>query len=177
MRKIRKRLKIDKYVFFGILIGSIIMISALLISNITIISTSMLQSLIQAEATILGFFGIIVSYMLTSYDSRIDRLEQQRFDVRSSPDDLKKIGQFDFSFKDVIDEKIEYLKQLKKEIAKTEGLCVFFLILALISSIIMFGLQDFESPLSKNISALNLGFFFMGIVGIIIVFIQISYET
>jgi len=40
---------------------------------------SMINALIQAEATILGFFGLIVIYALTSFDNRTDRLEEQLF--------------------------------------------------------------------------------------------------
>ena len=36
-----------------------------------------LKALIEAEATTLGFFGLIAVYWLTSMDSRIDRLEQE----------------------------------------------------------------------------------------------------
>jgi hypothetical protein len=43
-------------------------------------SKEMLQSITQAEATVLSLFGIIVAYLLTSYDTRLDRLEQQRYD-------------------------------------------------------------------------------------------------
>jgi uncharacterized membrane protein YbhN (UPF0104 family) len=39
---------------------------------------TMLKPLVEAEATILGFFGLIIVYALTSYDTRIDRLEQQK---------------------------------------------------------------------------------------------------
>ena len=37
-----------------------------------------LKAMIEAEATILGFFGLIAVYYLTSMDSRIDRLEQEK---------------------------------------------------------------------------------------------------
>jgi len=46
------------------------------------IETEMLKAIIQAEATILGFFGFIAIYALTSVDSRKDRLEQQIFDIQ-----------------------------------------------------------------------------------------------
>jgi len=49
---------------------------------ITILSVDVLKSVIEAEATILGLFGIVVAYLLTSYDNRLDRLDQQKFDLR-----------------------------------------------------------------------------------------------
>jgi hypothetical protein len=45
------------------------------------IEVEMLKAMIQAEVTILGFYGLIVVYALTSLDNRMDRLEQQRFDL------------------------------------------------------------------------------------------------
>jgi len=42
-----------------------------------ILSTDAVKTLIEAEATILGFFGLIAVYLLTSYDNRIDRLEEK----------------------------------------------------------------------------------------------------
>jgi hypothetical protein len=43
-----------------------------------ILSTDALKSLIEAEATILGFFGLIAVYLLSSYDNRIDKLEERK---------------------------------------------------------------------------------------------------
>jgi hypothetical protein len=40
-----------------------------------------LKATIEAEATIIGFFAIVVAYLLNSYDLRIDRLEQELFDM------------------------------------------------------------------------------------------------
>lgn len=42
-----------------------------------------LRATIEAEATIIGFFAIVVAYLLNSYDLRIDRLEQELFDLAS----------------------------------------------------------------------------------------------
>ena len=44
---------------------------------ITILSTDALKILIEAEATILGFFGLVAIYALTSFDNRIDKLEER----------------------------------------------------------------------------------------------------
>jgi uncharacterized membrane protein len=39
-----------------------------------------LKELIQANATILGFFGLFAVYWLTSIDSRIDRFQQEKYE-------------------------------------------------------------------------------------------------
>jgi hypothetical protein len=45
-----------------------------------ILSADAMQTLIEAEATILGFFGLIAVYLLTSYDNRIDKLQEKILD-------------------------------------------------------------------------------------------------
>jgi uncharacterized BrkB/YihY/UPF0761 family membrane protein len=52
----------------------------------TVLSATATNALITAEATVLGFFGIIAVYLLTSYDSRIDKLEEQIFDAKDDKD-------------------------------------------------------------------------------------------
>jgi len=44
---------------------------------------TILKSLIEVEATILGFLGLIVVYMLTSLDTKEDRYEQMRFHLQT----------------------------------------------------------------------------------------------
>jgi hypothetical protein len=51
-----------------------------------ILSTDAVKTLVEAEATILGFFGLIAVYLLTSYDSRIDKLEEK---IQDSSDTAK----------------------------------------------------------------------------------------
>lgn len=49
--------------------------------SIIILNKEALKSLIQAEATILGFFGIIVVYILKSLDDKQDRWDKTWFDL------------------------------------------------------------------------------------------------
>jgi hypothetical protein len=55
-----------------------------------VLSTDSVKTLIEGEATILGFFGLIAVYLLTSYDSRIDKLEEKIQDL----EDQNKIKRF-----------------------------------------------------------------------------------
>lgn len=50
--------------------------------------TDVLKILIEAEATILGFFGLIAVYALTSYDNRIDRVEERILNKEEADDQL-----------------------------------------------------------------------------------------
>jgi hypothetical protein len=164
-------------VVVAFIVALVITIAAINIAKITINSAAVLQSLIQAEATILGFFGIIVTYLLTSYDTRLDRFEQQRFDARNSPADLKKVEIINISYLEVIDDKIRTLKRQKKEIAGSMGLYAFLLALSLLFSVITLGMIDSGSPYLDALSVLGLSLFFLGVVGIVIVFLQISTES
>jgi hypothetical protein len=49
---------------------------------VAIFSEAMLTALIEAEATILGFFGLIFVYALTSLDNRTDMLNTAWFELR-----------------------------------------------------------------------------------------------
>jgi len=62
-----------------------------LFGAVAVISEEMLKALIEAEATILGFFGLITVYALTSLDTRIDRIEQQFFDIKKETSDLGRV--------------------------------------------------------------------------------------
>jgi magnesium-transporting ATPase (P-type) len=48
---------------------------------LNVLSVDALRATIEAEATIIGFFAIVVAYLLNSYDLRIDRFEQELFDM------------------------------------------------------------------------------------------------
>jgi hypothetical protein len=51
-----------------------------------ILSPDAVRTLIETEATILGFFGLIAVYLLTSYDNRIDKLEEKILDIGETDD-------------------------------------------------------------------------------------------
>jgi len=73
----------------------------------------MLKSLIEAEATIIGFFGIIATYSLASIDNRIDKLEDKKFEFSSlaKKEELK-----------VIDKRIKQMEKRKSLLFKWCGL-------------------------------------------------------
>ena len=68
--------------------GPIFVGIGMLISFVIINNAETLKTLIEAEATVLGFFGFIAVYALGSLDNRIDRLEQEIGDMKL--EDLKK---------------------------------------------------------------------------------------
>jgi protein-S-isoprenylcysteine O-methyltransferase Ste14 len=164
----KKKLKENYQLVVVLLAISVVFIGAVLLKDITVNSIVVLQSMIQAEATVLGFFGIVISYMLASYDSRLDRLEQQRFDSEIENNSLKLT---------MIDSKISGLKALKKSSTNGLGIYSLILILALLFSIVTLGVRDFNLSIANILGVFGLGFFFMGILGIVFSFLQMSAET
>lgn len=138
--------------------------------NIVMSSTQMLQSLIQAEATILGFFGIIAAYMLTSYDTRLDRLEKQRFDL-----EMKGIVNYPKAIE--LEKRIEWIKHQKRRTAL--GMCGLsgFLVMSLVFSIVTLGTANIHSRIVQDIGLTGLDLFFAGIAMIILLFYQMSWEA
>jgi hypothetical protein len=122
----------------------------------------MLSSVIQAEATIFGFFGIAASYILVSFDTRIDRLEQQRFDCELANKDQAA---------DSYRKKIASIKEAKKDLTKSLGLVGLILILSLLFSVLALGAVDTNSAFSETISYCGLSLLFVGVVVVVIVFI------
>ena len=63
------------YIIASILITGFFLFLSIPFGMFIILSTDALKSLIEGIATMLGFFGLIAVYLLTSYDNRIDKLE------------------------------------------------------------------------------------------------------
>ena len=53
--------------------------------------SDVIKSLIQAEATILGFFGLVIVYVLKSLDDKEDRYVQMLFDLQMKGKDAETI--------------------------------------------------------------------------------------
>jgi len=154
-------------------ISLIILGAATILADITISSVDVLQSLIQAEATILGFLGVILAYLLASYDARLDRLEQQRFDIIKMLEDESKTT----PHLDGINIRMMRIRRNKKDIALGLGAYSVCLVVSLVISIITLGMKNSSSSFLIFVSSLGLGLFFMGIVGVMMAFIQISREA
>jgi len=143
---------------------------------ITILSIDVLKSLIEAEATILGLYGIIVAYMLTSYDNRLDRLEQQKFDlkIKHEDNDIKEI-----------EGRIGKIKERKRKTVWGVLLASGSLIFSFMLSITTLGIvsMDVDSieystkmDIAFRISPVASMFLFLGIFAISLVLLRIGKE-
>jgi hypothetical protein len=71
------------------IVGSIIIFTLFLLGvtyieffySTLILNEKGLTALIEAETTLLGFFGLIIAYLLTSLDSKRDKLEELRIEL------------------------------------------------------------------------------------------------
>lgn len=78
--------KLGFAIFVAVCVAVIFFIVSIYYGFVIILSIDAAQALVEAIATILGFFGLIAVYLLTSFDSRIDRLEEK---IQDSNDDAK----------------------------------------------------------------------------------------
>jgi hypothetical protein len=69
------------YIIASILVAGFFLFLSIPFGMFIILSTDAIKSLIEGIATMLGFFGLIAVYLLTSYDNRIDRLEEKIQDL------------------------------------------------------------------------------------------------
>jgi len=133
---------------------------------------TMLPSLIEAEATILGFFGLIVVYALTSLDSRMDRYEKQIFDLGEKHWELDLLSRPETEWQILGEEKITFfnkrLSKIKEKKRKTANLALVvgvYLIVSIMSSLLGLGIPD--ERWSFFLSSLSVALLFVSISGIL----------
>lgn len=151
--------------FFAVmLIGFVVIFLASLIYGLIAVAFKevMLKSLIEAEATIIGFFGIIATYSLTSIDNRIDKLEDKRFEFFSPAkrEEWK-----------VINKRIKHMKKRKSLLIGQVAFIGIYLIVALLLSILALGIPD--NILSFLICVFSMSMFFAGIFGMFLMLYEI----
>lgn len=123
---------------------------------------TMLQSLIQAEATVIGFSGIIAVYALTSFDSRIDRLEEQKFKLERS-DSTNVVKKWNDRIKDI--------NKHKRGTINSILYMMSFLFSSLLLSILALGIAD--SLWSFSFCVLGIDLFFSSIFMLILMFYEL----
>lgn len=157
-----------------IILAVVLNLIAWSLKDVVMTSNGMLESLTQAEATVLSLFGIIVAYLLTSYDSRLDRLEQQSFEVEKVPFEDNR----DIELSKFLIRRFKEIKERKSRIARGCLLVGSALVFSLLSSVIAFGLRDMSGweNLKIGVSMFDILFFFLGIYGIFVLFNRISKE-
>jgi uncharacterized membrane protein YesL len=133
--------------------------------SIAVTKESMLSTLIQAEATILGFFGLVAVYALTSFDNRADKLDERLFKLTTEehPQIKKQMLELEISR---LKENRDMIQKNKKNFVNSALGTGFFLFLSLILSIFSFAQVPFASSLATG----AIYFLFAGIVHIFMIF-------
>jgi uncharacterized membrane protein len=154
-----------------IVCGSIILtVVSIFYGLVAVISKdTMLTSLIEAEATIIGFYGLILVYALTSFDSRADRIEQQLFDLIEKEkyseipiETLKTVTSKNRGKS--LDKALKNIQQRKIKLINSSLLVGVYLVSSLLLSILALGMPDISLSLLFCMFAVAL--FFSGIIGI-----------
>jgi hypothetical protein len=81
-------------IIFSIAVVSLMYAFSIPFGLVTILSTDALRALIEGEATIIGFFGLVAIYALTSYDNRIEKIEDRMDDNFETRNALRWITEF-----------------------------------------------------------------------------------
>lgn len=128
-------------------------------SILAVTDREMMKALIEAEATILGFLVLIVIYGLTSFESRLDRLQQQIFDVQT--------GKVKYSreFFEYLNKRVVNVEDSKKDMAYSGLSAGIILFASLLSSILGLGLSGIPNNQWAYFSCLiSLSLLFFGII-------------
>jgi len=118
-----------------------------------LVNADALKAFIEAEATVIGFFGVIAAYLLTSIDSRIDRLESEKHEYEAKLESATTT-----SFQDAkptpssielwrrkianLEDRLDGVQNKKESLAYEASIIGLGLIVSLIADIALLGLQS-----------------------------------
>lgn len=136
---------------------------------------AILKPLIEAEATVLGFFGIIVVYALTSLDNKADRFRQQLFDLSKTGKDEEIPSEFlytastnqikkRFTKGQILSLSLQNTQRRKRRVVRLASASGLYLVVSLLISILILGIG--EVMFSFFLSILAVSLFFSSILGI-----------
>jgi predicted PurR-regulated permease PerM len=117
------------------------------------INIDALKATIEAQATLLGFVGLITVYLLSSFDTRLDRLYQQRHDYslkipESKANISEKLKEETIRLTSII----QTISESKTKVVKKISLVALLMVVSLIWNI---GLLGFQSDFAKAIQDLD----------------------
>lgn len=163
-------------VIFSVAVSTFLAFAALFYGLVATSSKeTMLKSLIEAQATIIGFYGIIVVYALTSLDNRSDKYENWLFEVtekgkhKDVPGEyvyLKSIGIIKEakSKGEILGEALLNIEKRKKGMVIQSSFIGIILVFSLLLSILALGVSIFD--VSFLLCFYGTALFFVGIFGI-----------
>lgn len=139
--------------------------------SISILSKDAIQSLIEAEATILGFFGIIFVYIVKSLDEKESWCEKMWFDLSVNDQYKEKPVGIPKTKGELVKDRIERTKKQRLYTVRYATRVIIFLIISLLFSIFWLGTIDLALQNIKNI--LGISITFIGVFGVYFFFLGI----
>jgi polyferredoxin len=88
-KKVLFAIRLFVWAVISVAIAAIFVEYSIPISLFTSLSTEALKALVETGASLLAFFGIIAVYAVTSFDSRIDRMEDKILDAEDQDNWLR----------------------------------------------------------------------------------------
>jgi len=120
---------------------------AFMFGIVAVFSEAMLTALIEAVATILGFFGLIFVYALTSIDRRLEMFNIAWFErsknKEMTPKSSEKILE-NSAYSKEWNKSVENLNKNKKKLVSNSLITGFYLILSLLLAILALGFPNEE---------------------------------
>lgn len=188
MSKIRSQIKQEikenlKQIILGIFLSSIAVIilpASVFYGAIAVTAKeTMLKALIEAEATILGFFGLIVVYALTSFDNRTDKLESWLFDLTEKgrhtevpeiQEYFKSIGVAEVVMTkgQILIGELHDIQRKRRKTIRSASIVGIYLVLSLLLSIFALGMPNVVFEAYSCIT--SVGLFFSAIVFLFLMF-------
>lgn len=139
-------------------ITSILIIPFVLVGGyLATLEIEMLKAIVQVESTIIGFFGAIFIYAITSLDKRIDERQKQIIDIKiNSPVNSNLV--------DVLDSEIRNIRITKKTLVYSSILAGIVFTLSLISSITALGFRNIIPDWAYILSSISILFLIFGLI-------------
>jgi hypothetical protein len=153
-------------IIFSSLLSVVFFLISIPFGFFIILSVSTIQTLIEAEATILGFFGLMIVYLLTSYDNKIDKIEE-------------KLDLADSNKVELLCNRLDKIRERKRKACNTILSALFSLIMSFFLSITAMGiLNAYSEPAACALVVITIAstFLFIGISSLFVMVYRIGRE-
>jgi len=154
----------------GLIAGYLLTFGATVFS-LSILDEDAIQALIEAEATILGFFGIIFVYILKSLDDRETWCLDRWYDLSETGEHRDEPIGIPVTKGRIMRERYERIQKQRKDALRFAKRIIIFLIASLLFSIFWLGTMELAFQNLTNV--LGSAIIFVGVLGIYLLFLAI----
>lgn len=129
--------------------------------SIFLLSKEALIALVQGEAVVFGFFGLMVVYVLEAYDDKLGRLDQLLFEMSETGKDQEKVPGMKEPKGEFIAKLKGTLRSQRKRTIRSASVTGLLLVISMIMSIWLIGAMDlllqigFANPLGSIVILLD----------------------